>query len=77
MEDIVLLTGCHRARSHYNIVFYESQVDSRVSLRFQTPAIGTVHWQVLGQQIQGAMLGRGPSGEVRGRNCQWPTMDSE
>ena len=72
MEDIVLVTGCHRTRSHYNIVFYESQVNSRVSLRVQTPATDTVHWQVLGQQIQGAMFGCGPSGVVRGHNCQWP-----
>ena len=70
MEDIILVTGCHRTRSHYNIVFYESQVDSRVLLRFQTPATDTVHWQVLGQQTQRAMLGRGPSGVVRGHNYQ-------
>ena len=77
MEDIILVTGCHRARSHYNIVFYESQEGSRVLLRFQIPATDTVHWQVLSQQTQRAMLGRGPSGVVGGHNCQWPTMDSE
>ncbi|KAI9440445.1 hypothetical protein H4582DRAFT_1463515 [Lactarius indigo] len=63
-EDIVLVTGSHRTRSWSNIAFYESRVDSRVSLRVQAPGIGTtVHWQVLSQRIQGAVLSRGPSGE--------------
>ena len=71
MEDIILVTGCHRTRSRSNIVFYDSQVDSRVSLRVQTPGIGTtVHWQVLSQRIQGAMLSHGPSGEVRAYRLQ-------
>ncbi|KAH9004603.1 hypothetical protein EDB86DRAFT_1966273 [Lactarius hatsudake] len=64
MEDIVLVTGNHRTRSWSNIAFYESRVDSRVSLRVQAPGIGTtVHWQVLSQRIQGAVLSHGPSGE--------------
>ncbi|KAF8263068.1 hypothetical protein EI94DRAFT_1741941 [Lactarius quietus] len=29
MEDITLVTGCHRTRSSSNIVFYESQVNSQ------------------------------------------------
>ena len=63
MEDIVLLTGCHRTRSRSNIVFYDSHADSRVSLRVQTPGSGTtVRWQVLSKR--GAMLSHGPSGEV-------------
>ena len=74
MEDIVLVTGCHRTRSRSNIVFYDSQVDSRVSLRVETPGIGTtVRWQILSQHIQGAMLSHGPSGEVCevDCDCQW------
>jgi hypothetical protein len=70
MEDIVLVTGCHRTKSRSNIVFYDNQVKSRVSLRVRTPAIGTVHWQVLSQRIQGAMLSHGPSGEVCGVQMQ-------
>ena len=60
MEDIVLVTGCHRTNSRSNIVFYDSQVDSRVSLRVRTPAVGAVHWS------QRTMLSHGPSGEVCG-----------
>ena len=62
MEDIVLVTGCHRTRSRSNIVFH---ADSRVSLRVtvQTPGPGTtVRWQVL--STQGAVLSYGPNGEV-------------
>ena len=68
MEDLVLVTGCHRTRSWSNIAFYESQANSRVSLRIQTPGtLGTtVNWRVLSQRIQGAMLNHGPSGEVCG-----------
>ncbi len=67
MEDIVLVTGCHRTRSWSNITFYESQADSRISLSVQVPDIGTtVRWRVLSQRIQGAVLSHGPSGEVCG-----------
>ena len=76
MEDIVLVTGRHRTRSHYNIVFNKGQ-NSRVLLRVQTPTTDAVHWQVLRQQTQGAMLGRGPSGKVLVAivNNQW-TLNS-
>ncbi|KAH8993421.1 hypothetical protein EDB92DRAFT_401933 [Lactarius akahatsu] len=64
MEDIVLVTGCHRTRSWSNIAFYESQADSRISLSVQAPGVGTtVHWRVLSQRIHGAVLSHGPSGE--------------
>jgi hypothetical protein len=66
MEDIVLVTGCHRTRSWSNMAFYESQADSRVSLSVQTPSTDgtTVHWRVLSRGMQGAVLNHGPSGEV-------------
>ncbi|KAH9034024.1 hypothetical protein EDB83DRAFT_1785975 [Lactarius deliciosus] len=65
MEDIVLVTGCHRTRSWSNIAFYEGQAGGRVSFGVQVPGIygNTVNWQVLGQHVQGAMLSHGPSGE--------------
>ena len=67
MEDIVLVTGCHRTRSWSNIAFYESQADSRISLSVQVPDIGTtVRWRVLSQRVQGVVLSHGPSGEVCG-----------
>jgi len=68
MGDILFVTGCHRTRSSGNIVFYESQVNARVSFAVQVPGIvgTTVNWQVSSQHIQGAVVSHGPSGEVCG-----------
>ncbi|KAH9051056.1 hypothetical protein EDB87DRAFT_1799592 [Lactarius vividus] len=38
MEDIVLVTGVHRARSWTNVAFLEGQTDSRVSFEVQVAA---------------------------------------
>ena len=66
MEDIVLVTGCHRTRSWTNIAFYEGRAGARVSFGVQVPGIHgtTVHWRVSSQHVQGAVLSHGPSGEV-------------
>ncbi|KAI9441134.1 hypothetical protein BJY52DRAFT_504602 [Lactarius psammicola] len=65
MEDIVLVTGCHRTRSWSNIAFYEGQADARVSFGVEVPGIygTTVNWRVSSQHVQGAVLSRGPTGE--------------
>ena len=73
MEDIVLLTGCHRTTSRSNIIFHASRTDSRVSLRVQSPHPGAVYWEVLNNH--GAMLSHGPSGEVC-EGCDRP-MDTD
>jgi hypothetical protein len=67
MEDIVLVTGSHRARSWSNIAFCEGRVGARVSFGVKVPGIHgtTVHWRVSSQDVQGAVLSHGPSGEVR------------
>ena len=66
MEDVVLVTGCHRTRSWTNIAFYEGQADARVSFGVKvTDIYGTaVKWQASSQHAQGAVLSHGPSGEV-------------
>ena len=65
MEDIVLVTGCHRTRSSTNIVFYESHVNAQVSLDVQAPSgQNVVKWQSSGQYTRGTMVNHGPSGEV-------------
>ena len=68
MEDILLVTGCHRTRSSSNIVLYENQVNSQVSCGVQVPGIigTTVNWQVSSQYTRGTMVNHGPSGEVCG-----------
>ena len=63
MEDLVLVTGRHRTRSWSNIAFDGSQTDAQVSFGVQVTGAG-VSWQVSSQNIQGAVLSHGPSGEV-------------
>ena len=70
MEDIILVTGCHRARSWTNVAFPESQ--SRVEVSFGVQVTGAtatagvdIEWQMSREFIHGALLNRGPSGMVR------------
>ncbi|KAH9038303.1 hypothetical protein EDB84DRAFT_1098834 [Lactarius hengduanensis] len=64
MEDIVLVTGCHRTRSWTNAVFSEVQASARVSLGVEVGAFGTsVNWEVSNPRIPGAALRHGPSGK--------------
>jgi hypothetical protein len=62
MEDIVLVTGCDRAKSSTNVVF-ENQVDSPVSFGVQV-AGDTITWQFPPTHTRGVALNRGPSGTV-------------
>lgn len=66
MEDIVLVTGCHRTRSWSNIAFNDIQTDARLSLGVEVAgALGaSVNWRVSSHRIQGAVLGHRPNGEV-------------
>lgn len=67
MEDIVLVTGCHRTRSWSNVAFNEVQSDARFSLGVEVSGVGAnVNWRASSFRIQGAVLSQGPSGEVRG-----------
>ncbi|KAH9038296.1 hypothetical protein EDB84DRAFT_1479590 [Lactarius hengduanensis] len=64
MEDIVLVTGCHRTRSWTNTAFNEVQTNARLSLGVEVGASGaSVNWRVSNLRIQGAVLGHGPNGE--------------
>jgi len=66
MEDIVLVTGCHRTRSWSNIAFNEFQANARLSLGVDVAgALGaSVNWRVSSLRIQGAVLGHRSNGEV-------------
>ena len=71
MEDIVLVTGCHRTRSWTNTTFNEVQTNTQLSLGVEVGALGaSVNWQVSNRHIQGAVLGHGPSGEVCHASCK-------
>ena len=76
MEDIILVTGCHRTRSWTNIAFIESQGlvrrdTMKVSLGVQVsggpPSQVSVDWKVPHELGQGVVSNMGPSGEVRRR----------
>ncbi len=66
MEDIVLVTGCHRTRSWSNIVITQATED-HISLGVEiADAVGAnVNWGRSDIRIQGALYSQGPSGEVR------------
>jgi hypothetical protein len=68
MEDIVLVTGCHRTRSWSNIAFNEVHADARFSLGVEVAgAFGArINWRASSLRVEGAILSQGPSGEVRG-----------
>jgi len=68
MEDIILVTGCHRTRSWANAVFLESNEDVQVSFEVEVtnvkgPDIG-IKWPFSPERVQGAMLNWGPEGKV-------------
>lgn len=68
MEDIILVTGCHRTRSWTNIAFNEVQAGAQVSLEVDVAdALGTnVTWGASNAHIEGAVYNQGPGGNVRG-----------
>jgi hypothetical protein len=62
MEDIILVTGCHRARSWISATFRESQRGCRVSFGVRTSGDSGVHLNWM--DARGGTLKLGPSGEV-------------
>jgi hypothetical protein len=62
MEDIVLVTGCHLARSWVNIAFSESRGGAEVSFSVQVSGNSSVHFDE--QHVRGRGLKLGPSGKV-------------
>lgn len=66
MEDVVLVTGCHRTRSWTNIVFSENRNGAQVSFGVRVGISGSdINWQFSREQIRGVVLNIGPSGDVR------------
>ena len=62
MEDIILVTGRHLARSWVNVAFSESQGRARVSFGVQVSGVSGVHLNE--RNMRGGELKLGPSGEV-------------
>ena len=63
MEDIVLVTGLHRARSWVNVAFSENRVGAQVSFGVRVFGNSGVHFDE--QHVSGRGLKLGPSGVVR------------
>jgi hypothetical protein len=62
MEEIILVTGCHRTRSWANVTFLEGHTDAQASFKIKEehdPATG-VKWQFSPLSAQGAMCNWGP-----------------
>ena len=62
MEDIILVTGRHLARSWVNVVFSESRGGAQLSFVFRMSGNSGVHLE--GRSATGGDLKLGPSGEV-------------
>ena len=68
MEDIMLVTGCHRAKTWANGAFSEGQggVEASFSVQITSAAAGVgIEWQRSCEHIHGAVLNHGPNGIVR------------
>jgi hypothetical protein len=67
MEELILVTGCDRARSSTNVTFLKNQLDAEVSFGVEvTNGLDSrISWQVSPERIRGAVLNEGRSGKVR------------
>ena len=68
MEDIILVTGCHRTRSWASVVFFEDQEDTQVSFGVEVAAVSgpntNINWQFSPDHSGGAVVNWGPDGRV-------------
>jgi hypothetical protein len=66
MEEIILVTGCHRTRSWANVAFLGNQVDAQVTygVKAEGPDV-SVKFRFSPGNARGAVLRLGPQGTVR------------
>jgi hypothetical protein len=62
-EDIILVTGCHLARTWATIAFQER--GEQIAFGFQVSGVSNVAWQFTPEGAQGVAYNLGPSGQVR------------
>ena len=68
MEEIILVTGCHHARSWTNVAFLGNQVDAQVSFGVKVDSEGPdtrINFQFSPENARGAVVSQGPEGMVR------------
>ncbi|KAI0302481.1 hypothetical protein BC826DRAFT_1172726 [Russula brevipes] len=63
MEDILLVTGCHLARSWTNIAFLRGRGEARVSFGVRVSGVSDIEWQFPPEDRQGVALNLGPNGQ--------------
>lgn len=73
MEDIILITGCHRTKSWFNVAFVDNEVQPnnrlfRISRQAELAGDSgaSVNWQDLILRTPGSSLSYGPYDEVCG-----------
>jgi hypothetical protein len=69
MEDIILVSGCHRTKSWTNVTFNEVHSEAGVSSGREITgdfAGDPTNWPVSNQPSQGTVQRHGPTGEVSG-----------
>ena len=66
MEELILVTGCDRARSWTNVAFFRNQLDAQASFRVEVThgPERRIGWQFSPELVVGAVLNQGPSGKV-------------
>ena len=67
MEDIILVTGCHRTISWANVAFLEGHTNAQASFGVEVVRglAVSVKWQFFPARVRGAMCSWGPEGKVR------------
>jgi hypothetical protein len=74
IEDIILVTGRDLARSSFNVTFSDTQGGEQVSFGVRVTSISNIEWQVSHEDIRGAAVKSGPSGQVRSSPFPVPTL---
>ena len=66
MEELILVTGCDRARSWTNVVFLKTHLDAQVSIGVEVAhgPESRISWQLSPEQTLDVVLNQGPSGNV-------------
>jgi hypothetical protein len=68
MEDIILVTGCHRTRSWASVVFSEDPEDAQVSFGVEVTGVNgpntNINWRFSPENSGGAVVNWGPDGRV-------------
>ena len=67
MEEIILVTGCDHTRSWTNVAFFGNEHNARATfgVKVEHGPVVSIEWQSSPEQVQGAVLHRGPDGTVR------------